>query len=99
MQQVAVVAGAYLDRKQIKTLDTQQSALEQVDRFSRAAHESLDPVATAFVMANEARRIIGCDRVSVLVKKRRKLRLEAVSGQESIERRASAVRAIESLPG
>jgi len=36
LQQVAVVAGAYLDRKQIKTLDTQQSALEQVDRFSRA---------------------------------------------------------------
>jgi hypothetical protein len=97
LQQVAVVAGAYLEKKQIKTLDTQQSALEQVDRFSRALHESLDPVATAFVLANEARRIIGCDRVSVLVKKHRKLRLEAVSGQESIERRASAVRAIESL--
>jgi multidrug resistance efflux pump len=60
-------------------------------------HETLDPVATAFVLANEARRIIGCDRVSVLVRRRRKLRLEAVSGQESIERRASAVQAIEAL--
>jgi len=60
-------------------------------------HESLDPVATAFVIANEARRIIGCDRVSVLVKRGRKLRLEAVSGQESVERRASAVQAIEAL--
>jgi multidrug efflux pump subunit AcrA (membrane-fusion protein) len=54
-------------------------------------------VATAFVLANEARRIIGCDRVSVLVRRRRKLRLEAVSGQESVERRASAVQAIEAL--
>ena len=97
LQQVSVVAGGYLERRQIKTLDTQQSALEQVDRFSRALHESLNPIATAFVLANEARRIIGCDRVSVLVKKGRKLRLEAVSGQESIERRATAVRAIESL--
>ncbi len=97
LQQVSAVAGGYLERRQIKTLDTQQSALEQVDRFSRALHESLNPIATAFVLANEARRIIGCDRVSVLVKKGRKLRLEAVSGQESIERRATAVRAIQSL--
>ena len=97
LQQVSAVAGGYLERRQIKTLDTQQSALEQVDQFSRALHESLNPIATAFVLANEARRIIGCDRVSVLVKRGRRLRLEAVSGQESIERRATAVRAIESL--
>jgi len=35
--------------------------------------------------------------VSVLVKRGRTLRLEAVSGQESVERRASAVQAIEAL--
>jgi hypothetical protein len=97
LEQVSAVAGDYLERRQLKTLDTQQTALTQVERFSRVVHESLDPVATAFVLANEARRIIGCDRVSVLVRRRRKLRLEAVSGQESVERRASAVQAIESL--
>jgi multidrug efflux pump subunit AcrA (membrane-fusion protein)/GAF domain-containing protein len=97
LQQVSAVAGGYLERRQIVTLDSQQSALEQVDRFSRAVHESLEPVACAFVLANEARRIIGCDRVSVLVRRGRTLRLEAVSGQESIERRASAVQSIESL--
>jgi len=97
LEQVAAVAGDYLGRRQLRTLDSQQTALTQVERFSRAVHESLDPVATAFVLANEARRIIGCDRVSVVVKRGRTLRLEAVSGQESIERRASAVQAIESL--
>jgi hypothetical protein len=109
-EQVASLAAVYLDRQrnaqqvvaqqsQIAELDSQQTALAQVERFSRAVHESLDPVATAFVLANEARRIIGCDRVSVLVRRRRKLRLEAVSGQESVERRASAVQAIEALAG
>jgi hypothetical protein len=97
LEQAAQAAGPYLDRRQLATLDSQQTALVQVDRFSRAVHESLDPIATAFVLANEARRIIGCDRVSVIVKRRRKLRLEAVSGQESVERRASAVQAIEAL--
>ena len=97
LDQVSAVAGGYLERRQLRTLDAQQTTLAQVDRFARAVHETLDPVATAFVLANEARRIIGCDRVSVLVKRGRKLRLEAVSGQESIERRATAVQAIQEL--
>jgi multidrug resistance efflux pump len=97
LEQIAALAAQFLGQRQLVTLDEQQSALSQVERFSRAVHESLDPVATAFVLANEARRIIGCDRVSVLVQRRRKLRLEAVSGQESVERRASAVQAIETL--
>ena len=101
LEQLGGVASGYVQRRsqsqQLVALDAQQTALSQVERFSRAVHESLDPVATAFVLANEARRIIGCDRVSVLVKRRRKLRLEAVSGQESVERRASAVQAIEAL--
>jgi len=97
VDQVAGVASGYLVRRQVKALDSQQAALVQVDRFSRQVHESLDPVATAFILANEARRIIGCDRVSVLVRRGRRLRLEAVSGQESVERRATAVQAIEAL--
>jgi len=97
LQQLAVVAGDYLQRRQMVSLGDQQVALAQVERFSRAVHESLDPVATAFVLANEARRIIGCDRVGVLVRRRRQLRLEAVSGQESVERRANEVQAIEAL--
>ncbi|NBW96867.1 MAG: HlyD family efflux transporter periplasmic adaptor subunit [Planctomycetia bacterium] len=97
LEQAAQPAGLYLERQQLVTLDSQQTALVQVDRFSRAVHESLDPKATAYVLANEARRIIGCDRVSVLVSRGRKLELTAVSGQESIERRASAVQAIEAL--
>jgi multidrug resistance efflux pump len=97
LTQVGAVAGTFLARRQSKTIDAQQTTLTQVDRFSRAVHESLDPIATAFVLANEARRIIGCDRVSVLVRQGRRLRLEAVSGQESVERRATAVQAIEAL--
>ena len=97
VEQVAAVAADYLQRQQMVSLDTQQTALAQVERFSRSVHESLDPVATAFVLANEGRIIIGCDRVGVLIRRRRTLQLEAVSGQESVERRASAVQALEAL--
>ncbi|RLS54172.1 MAG: HlyD family efflux transporter periplasmic adaptor subunit [Planctomycetota bacterium] len=97
LEQVSGVAGGYLQRRQLRTLDEQQGVLAQVDRFSRAVHESLDPIATAYTLANEGRRIIGCDRVGVLVKRRGRMRLEAVSGQESIERRATAVQTLETL--
>jgi hypothetical protein len=101
LQQLAAVAAGYLDRRrerrQLVELDAQQAALSQVERFARSVHERLDPVHTAFVLANEARRIIGCDRVGVLVKRGGRLRLEAVSGQESVERRASVVQAVEAL--
>ena len=97
MNEVALVAGEYLQQRRVVALGDQQAALSQVERFARTVHESLDPVATAFVLANEARRIIGCDRVGVLVRQRRKLTLEAVSGQESVERRANEVQAIETL--
>jgi len=94
---MAVVAGDFLQRRQMASIDVQQAALSQVERFARAVHMSLEPVPTAFTLANEARRIIGCDRVGVLVKRGRKLRLEAVSGQETVERRANEVQAIEAL--
>ncbi len=97
IEQIAAVAADYLQRRQVVVLDAQQSALAQVERFSRAVHESLDPLATAFVLANEGRRIIGCDRVGVLVRHGKRLRLDAVSGQDNVERRASSVQALEAL--
>ncbi len=97
LDQVAAIAGGYLEKRQLTLLDSQQTALAQVDQFSRSVHETLDPIATAFVLANEARRIIGCDRVSVLIKRGRTLRIEAVSGQDSVERRATAVQSLEAL--
>ncbi|MFM9058073.1 MAG: HlyD family efflux transporter periplasmic adaptor subunit, partial [Planctomycetaceae bacterium] len=97
LEEVAALAANYLGQRQMAVIDARETALSQVEQFARRVHESLDPVATAFVLANEVRRIVGCDRVGVLVRRRRKLRLEAVSGQESVERRASAVQAIEAL--
>ena len=97
LEEVAALATDFVGRRQLAAIDARETALSQVEQFARRVHESLDPVATAFVLANEARRIIGCDRVGVLVRRRGKLKLEAVSGQESVEKRASAVQAIEAL--
>jgi len=54
-------------------------------------HESLDLRETAYAVANEGRRLIGCDRVSVAIMRGRKCLVDAVSGQDAIEDRSNIV--------
>ena len=63
----------------------------------RAVHGSLDPAAVAAAAANEARRLLGADRASVVVRRGRRWVCAAVSGQGDVRRRAAAVRGLESL--
>ena len=70
---------------------------QQADSFARATHESLDLKETAYIVANEGRRLIGCDRVSVAIKKGHKCKVQAISGQDTIENRSNIVTALNNL--
>ncbi|MEM6468724.1 MAG: biotin/lipoyl-binding protein [Planctomycetota bacterium] len=61
----------------------------------RYLHQDLDLKATSFRVANELRRALAVDRVSVLLNQRRKYRTEAVSGVAVLDRRANSVAAAE----
>lgn len=58
-------------------------------------HRSLRLSDVGFAIANEGRRLIGCDRVCVLVHDGARLRLTSVSGVDLPDRRSNVVRAIE----
>jgi hypothetical protein len=60
-------------------------------------HGSLDLPATAYMIANESNRILGSDRVSVLVRRGPRYEVVAVSGVDTVRRRANAVRRLELL--
>ena len=65
------------------------------DRFVRDIHESWqlqDVVARA---AHEVRPLLGCDRVSVALRRRSSCRVVAISGQEEVDRRSQVVRRLE----
>ena len=68
-----------------------------VERFGLDVHASLDLVATASAIANEGRRLVECDRLSVAVLRGRRLKILAVSGLESLDRRANIVGRLEEL--
>jgi multidrug resistance efflux pump len=80
--------------------NAQPVKLIQEDKYAGvllALHESLDLEATAFVIANELRQLLRCDRVSVVITQNASCRMLAVSGQDAINRRADVVRQLESL--
>lgn len=87
--QICEFAGDYLKGRRLRHLAEKQSLWEQLETFTRTAHEKLDVRETAYTIANEGRRLIGCDRVSVAIKHGGKCRIEAVSGQDTFDKRSN----------
>ena len=64
-------------------------------RTLRTFHRDLDLKSTAYRITNESRRLLGADRVSLLIAKRGNFRMTSVSGVAVVDRRANSVKAAE----
>jgi len=91
VMQMCDLAGDFLKTRQLRLYTDRQAIWTQLEQFTRLAHSSLEPRATAYTLANEGRRLIECDRVSVAINKGRHTRIEAVSGQETFDKRSNTV--------
>jgi HlyD family secretion protein/Biotin-lipoyl like len=87
--QVCEFAGDFLKGRRLRHLSEKQSLWEQLETFTRTAHEKLHVRETAYTVANEGRRLIGCDRVSVAIRHGSKCPIEAVSGQDTFDKRSN----------
>ncbi len=97
LQQMCELAAEWLRSQKLRVFGDRQVLWQQADSFARASHESLDLGETAYIVANEGRRLIGCDRVSVAIKRGGKCRVQAISGQDTIENRSNIVSALNKL--
>ncbi len=89
--QMCEVAEDYLKTRQLRLYSDRQAIWTQLEQFTHLAHGSLDPRATAYTLANEGRRLIDCDRISVAIRKGRNCKIEAVSGQETFDKRSNTI--------
>ena len=71
----------------------------QLDEFAHVLHQSLNPRETANKIANETRRVLDCDRVTVFKVTGKRAHAIAVSGQPNVNRRSNAVAGLERLAG
>jgi hypothetical protein len=92
MNMMADLAGRYQRNQLVGQLVGQQQLWSQLELFTRTAHGSLNPTEVAYHIANEGRRLIECDRVSVIIRPRgERARVEAVSGSDTVEKRSNQV--------
>lgn len=97
VSQMADLAADYLKNQRLRFLNDRQQLWKQLEQFLRSIHASLDVRQAGYSIVNEGRRLIGCDRVSLAVKDGGKLRVVAVSGLDTIDRRATEVRHLSKL--
>ncbi|MCS7168380.1 MAG: hypothetical protein RMI91_13565 [Gemmatales bacterium] len=93
----AELAGRYLHQQQLRQILGQQQIWSQLEAFARQVHGSLNPREVAYTVANEGRRIIECDRVSVATRLGKATYIEAVSGVDVVEKRSVLVRTMREL--
>ena len=84
------------ERRQSQAID--QLGTQFLD-FSVNAHSSLEPRVVGHHLANDARLILGCERVSVFMLGRRSPKLLAISSVASVEGRSQLLKQMNSMIG
>lgn len=84
---VAHQASVFDRNWRLRVLGKQQGLCLQLEEFARQLHQ-LDFERVAYVLANEGRRLIGGDRLSVLERRRGRGKITAVSGADVIAPRS-----------
>ena len=91
------LAASYLKNRQMRQMMSQQRLWNQLEGFTHQIHGSLDLKETAYAVANDGKRLVGCDRLCVAMKIGGRVLVEAVSGQEIVEQRANLIRELTRL--
>ncbi len=72
---------------------------ESFEHFVLELHRSLNPQEVASTCANDARLLLGCDRLSVAVRVGPRTDILAISGQTTVNQKANLVRSMRKLTG
>jgi hypothetical protein len=94
---LAELAADFHRNLELRELRDRAALWSRFDQFSRRVHGSLELDRAAYTIANEARRLLDCDRASVAVRRGRGYQIRAVSGSDEVDRRANSVRLLEQL--
>jgi multidrug efflux pump subunit AcrA (membrane-fusion protein) len=98
LEQVCSQAARYWRQRQALAEQPEPAAGKgPPDQWTLAVHESLKSAEVAIVAANECRRLMGVDRATIGVRHGPKMKILAVSGQQSVNARSNVVRLLAEL--
>ncbi len=88
---MAGLAAGYTRNHQLRQMVSQEQVWLQLEAFAQKIHASLNPTEVAYLVANEGRRLVEADRVSVAVREGKKSQVKAISGADVVEKRSNLV--------
>ena len=97
LETVCQIAADYHTWDEYRWLQSERVFHSQSLALLRRVHGRADLRRTAFEIANEGRRLVEADRLSVLVRRGRTWRLLAVSGVDRIEARADVTKSLQQI--
>lgn len=89
----------HLHSRRLGNLVMENQRLQQVLKFSNDLAGSLDPLEVSRLAANYGRDLIGCERCSILTLRGDRWFVQAISGQEVVEKKSSMVKAMAAFVG
>jgi hypothetical protein len=94
---MAAFVSLFQRNHQLRTMLGQQELWLKLEAFSRQIHNSLNTTEVSYLIANEARRLIEVDRVSVAIRPAAKCEISAISGADVVEKRSNLVTLLRAL--
>jgi hypothetical protein len=94
---MTLFAQTFTRNHRLRQMTGQQALWLQLETFARQVHSSLNPTEVAYWIANEGRRIVEVDRISVGVRTGKKVDVLAVSGADVVEKRSNLVQRMRAL--
>jgi biotin carboxyl carrier protein len=97
LEAVCELVAEYESHHQLDVSRERERTWHEFKRVSENLHRSLKLRDTAYAVANDGRKLLRCDRLSVLIKRGRKPRVLAISGVDTIDRRSNVVHGMQKL--
>jgi hypothetical protein len=94
---MADLAAIYYRNNHRRRMMGQEQLWTQLENYALQVQSSLNPTEVSYLVANEGRRLLECDRLSVAVRYGPKTVIEAVSGVDVVEKRSKQVRRMRTL--
>jgi hypothetical protein len=88
---MAAYASLFNRNHQLRQMMGQQELWLKLESFTKQIHGSMDLTEVAYLVANEGRRLIDVDRISVATREADSCEVTAISGADVVEKRSNLV--------
>ena len=97
LSQISSLFQRWHEQQDLQKLSANADSWSERLEFINEAHRSIDRKETCYAIANEARRLLNCDRVSVGTWNGRRCKIEAISSQDRFDNRANVIRLLSNV--